>query len=170
MQHDFDRLYFCYSGFLFSKLDIPRKPVYFAFRLMPYLLGLFHWGACRVSKLGATSKNKSCKIDRIVWEMHAICEVLRFPFVTECTRGVPTAHSVRRRFRHNEWAVDTCIQPKTWHNMHFPYNLINFATFPFGRQPPIYSPCTRPSETTLTNKASIERQINRLSRDVKLEE
>ena len=54
---------------------------------MPYLLGLFHWGACRVSKLGATSKNKSCKIDRIVWEMHAICEVLRFPFVTECTRA-----------------------------------------------------------------------------------
>ena len=56
---------------------------------MPYLLGLFHWGACRVSKLGATSKNKSCKIDRIVWEMHGICEVLRFPFVTECTRGYP---------------------------------------------------------------------------------
>ena len=30
-QHDFDRLYFCYSGFLFIKLDIPRKPVYLPF-------------------------------------------------------------------------------------------------------------------------------------------
>ena len=24
-QHDFDRLYFCYPGFLFPKLDIPKK-------------------------------------------------------------------------------------------------------------------------------------------------
>ena len=27
-QHDFDRLYFCFSGFLCMKLDIPRKLVY----------------------------------------------------------------------------------------------------------------------------------------------
>ena len=27
-QHDFDRLYFFYPGFLFIKFDIPRKPVY----------------------------------------------------------------------------------------------------------------------------------------------
>ena len=39
---------------------------------MPYLLGLFHWGACTVSKLGATSERKSCKIDRIEWEMHVM--------------------------------------------------------------------------------------------------
>ena len=27
-QHDFDRLYIFYPGFLFIKFDIPRKPVY----------------------------------------------------------------------------------------------------------------------------------------------
>ena len=30
-QHDFDRLYFFYPGFLFIKLDIPGKPVYLPF-------------------------------------------------------------------------------------------------------------------------------------------
>ena len=30
-QHDFDRLYFFYPGFLFIKLDISRKPVYLHF-------------------------------------------------------------------------------------------------------------------------------------------
>ena len=30
-QHDFDRLYFYYLGFLFIKLDIPRKLVYLPF-------------------------------------------------------------------------------------------------------------------------------------------
>ena len=32
---------------------------------MPYLLGLFHCGMCRVSKFGAMSKREGCKIDRI---------------------------------------------------------------------------------------------------------
>ena len=50
----------------------PWKACLFAFRLMPYFLGLFHWGVCKVSKLGAMSKMKSCKIDRIVWNMHGI--------------------------------------------------------------------------------------------------
>ena len=46
---------------------------------MPYLLGLFHWGVCRVSKLGAMSKRKSSKIDWIVWKMRAMsCFVLSF--------------------------------------------------------------------------------------------
>ena len=83
-QHDFDRLYFFYPGFVFIKLD-PWKACLFAFRLMPYLLGLFHWGVCRVSKLGAMSKRKSCKINRIVWKMHAM-SCLCFPLVTVCTR------------------------------------------------------------------------------------
>ena len=30
-QHDFDRLYFFYPGFVFIKLDIPGKPVYLPF-------------------------------------------------------------------------------------------------------------------------------------------
>ena len=71
------------------------KACLFAFRLMPYLLGLFHWGACRVSKLGAMSKRKSCKIDRIVWEMHAMSSFgLSF---CECMHmHLPTAHSLCR--------------------------------------------------------------------------
>ena len=34
-QHDFDRLYFCYPGFLFIKLEIPRKLVYLPFDWCP---------------------------------------------------------------------------------------------------------------------------------------
>ena len=71
IQHDFDQLCFFYPGVVFIKL-YPWKGCSFAFRLMLYLLGLFHWGVCRVSKLGAMSKRKSCKIDRIVWEIHAL--------------------------------------------------------------------------------------------------
>ena len=68
---------------------------------MPYSLRLFYWGACRVSKLGEISKTKTCKIDRIVWEMHAM------PSFGLYAR-VPTAHSLRRnrpKLRRTEWAV-----------------------------------------------------------------
>ena len=53
MQHDFNQVYFFYPGFLFIKIDMYGKHVY-----LPNLLGLFYWGACRVSKLGATSNMK----------------------------------------------------------------------------------------------------------------
>ena len=56
---------------------------------MPYLIGLFHWGACRLSKLGAIPKRKTSKINRIVYGKCMLCEVLRSPFVNECTRGYP---------------------------------------------------------------------------------
>ena len=46
--------------------------IYYYYYYYYYLLGLFHWGAFRVSKVGAMSKRKSCKIDWIVWEMHAL--------------------------------------------------------------------------------------------------
>ena len=76
-------------------------------------------------------------------------------------------------FRYNEWAVGyVCMHTltkgkhKTRHSMHFPYNPINFCNFSFLTLPPIYSPYTRPSETILTNKVSIERQINRIFRDI----
>ena len=67
---------------------------------MPYLLGLLHWGVCRVSKLGAMSERKSCKIDRIVWKMHAMsCFVLSFcermhlyPPPIHCTESSETKH------------------------------------------------------------------------------
>ena len=40
---------------------------------------------------------------------------------------------------------------------------INICNFRFSTWCPIYSPHTRPSEAIITNKASIERQTNRLS-------
>ena len=51
---------------------------------MPYLLGLIYWGACRLSKLLATSKMKGCKIDRIELEIHVISS-FGFHFVSVCT-------------------------------------------------------------------------------------
>ena len=90
-QHDFDRLYLFYPGFAFSKLDISGKPCLFSLRLMPYLFGLFHWGVCRMSiKLGAMAK-KSCKIDRILWEMCIVCYVLFRAFLLWVYAVVPTA-------------------------------------------------------------------------------
>ena len=78
---------FIFSWICINQVRYPWKVCSFAFRLMPYLLGLFHWGLCRVSKLGAMSKRKSCKIDRIVWEMHAMsCFVLSF---CECMHAYP---------------------------------------------------------------------------------
>ena len=55
------------------QIRYPWKACLFALRLMPYLFGLFHWGVCRMRKLGAMVKMKSCKIDRILWEMRATC-------------------------------------------------------------------------------------------------
>ena len=50
-----------------------------------------------MSKLGAMTKIKSCKIDRILWEMRAICLVSCFPFVSVCTRTYcARAHSLYR--------------------------------------------------------------------------
>ena len=73
-----------------SGIRYPRRACLFAFRLMPHLLGLFHWGVCRVSKLGAMSKIKSCKIDRIVWKVHGMscfvfCFCERNPLPIHCT-------------------------------------------------------------------------------------
>ena len=77
---------FLLSWICVNQVRYPWKACLFAFRLMPYLLGLFHWGMCRVSKLRAMSKRKICKIDRILWNMHAMsCFVLSFCERT-CTR------------------------------------------------------------------------------------
>ena len=68
---------------------------------MPYLLGLFHWGACRLSKLGVKSKSKSCKMDQSLWEMHVMPSFVLYARVL-------TAHSLRRncpKLRRSEWAV-----------------------------------------------------------------
>ena len=102
---------FLLSWIFIQQVWYPWKACLFAFRLIPYLLGLFLWGACRVSKLGAMSKRKSCKIDRIEWEMHVIssfglsfCECMHeYPLPFHCAAILPKY----RRIRCNEWAVVT---------------------------------------------------------------
>ena len=67
--------------FFLIRTVYPVKASLFASRLMPYLLGLFYWGVCRVSRVSwrAMSRMKSCKIDRIVCKMHAMsCFVFSF--------------------------------------------------------------------------------------------
>ena len=71
---------------------------------MPYLLGLFYWGACRLSKLGATSIQKGCKIDRIEWEMCVIsifwlsfCDCMHeYPRPIHCTESSETLGGLRQ--------------------------------------------------------------------------
>ena len=61
---------------------------------MPYLLGLFHWGVCRVSKLGGNiKKGKVAKLIGLYGKC-MLCHVLCFPFVSVCTARVPTAYSL----------------------------------------------------------------------------
>ena len=82
------------SWICIHQIRYPWKACLFALWLMPYLFGLFHWGVCRMSKLGAVAKRKSCKIDRILWEMRAMsCFVLSF-----CARmhSCARAHSLCR--------------------------------------------------------------------------
>ena len=100
-----------------------------------------------VSKLGVKSKRKSCKIDRTVWEMHAM------PSFGLYAR-IPTAHSLHRnhpKLRRTEWAVGTprvhsftIGKRKTSHSMHFPYNPINFASFLFRYCPQFTHPARAP--------------------------
>ena len=80
-QHDFHRLIFLLSWICIHQVRYPWKACLFAFWLMLYLLGLFHWGACKESKLGAMSKRESCKIDWIV-SLYGKCmlyHILCFP-------------------------------------------------------------------------------------------
>ena len=115
-----------------------------------------------VSKLQVMSKRKSYKIDRIVREMHAMSSLGLYA-------RVPTAHSLRGnplKLWRTEWAVGT-------HDMHsfckrkaqnltkneFPIQSNQFCDCSFLIFPPIYSPCTCPSETILTKKG-INRKKN----------
>ena len=70
---------FLLSWICIHQIRYPWKACSFALRLMPYLLGLFHWGVCRMSKLGAMSKRKKLQNWSDSMEMHAMsCFVLSF--------------------------------------------------------------------------------------------
>ena len=101
---------FLLSWILIHQVRYPWKACLFAFRLMPYLLGLFHWGACRVSKLGAMSKRKSCKL--II--LNGKCSYVKFwAFLlwvcmrTHCPFIAPKSSVSIGGFLCNEWAVGT---------------------------------------------------------------
>ena len=111
-QHKFGWFLFLLSWICIHQVRYPWKACLFAFRLMPYLLGLFHWCACRVSKLRAMSKRKSYF-------------------------GAMNGQWVRMH-------IFTKGKPQTWHSMHFPYNPINFATFPFWHCPQFTHPARAP--------------------------
>ena len=164
-QHDFDRLYFFYPGSLFIKFDIPRKPVYLPFDWCLICKGCFTESRAGWVNWGWSPKGKVAKLIRLYGKC-MLCQVFGCMHLS-------TAHSLCRNLRRTEWAVGThaCIQSQKesakLHIYHaFPIQSDQVCNFYLWRLPLIYSPCTRPSETILTNKASIERQINRLSRDV----
>ena len=70
----------------------------------------------------------------------------------------------------NEFVLAKSVCHKFHREKHaFPIQIDPFCKFSIWTSPQIYSACMRPSETTRTNKASVERQINRLSRDSKLD-
>ena len=101
---------FLLSCVFIHQVCYPWKVCLFAFRLMPYLLGLFLWGACRLSKFGVKSKSKTCKMDQSVWEMHVMPSFVLYARVL-------TAHSLCwncPKLRRSEWAVGThaWIQPQ----------------------------------------------------------
>ena len=86
-QHNFDRLYFIYPGFLFIKLNISGK--LYAFQLMPYLLGLFCWGTCRVSKFGGNIKKERLQ-NWSDWMGNACYTCIKFwAFLCECMHAYP---------------------------------------------------------------------------------
>ena len=97
-------------GFYPSSLLFPRESVYLPFDWCLIWLGLFHWGACRLSKFGVKSKSKTCKNWSICMgnacyaEFCVICTRTHCPFIT------PKLSELRR----SEWAVGThvWIQPK----------------------------------------------------------
>ena len=112
------------------------KACLFVFPLLPYLFWLIHCNMHRVSKLGAMSRIKCCKIAPIFEIQHDVL------FRRISVRQLRT----------------TAIPPS--------YSPIKLCNFSFWALPPIYSPYTCPSETIITNKASIERQIKELSSDI----
>ena len=95
-------------------------------------LGRVNW----VSKLRAIPKIKTCKIDRIIWEM----KVYALPVVAEFTRGYPLPiHYAKVSVSFGDMNGQF-LQLKTSYNTHFPYRLIRFASFRFGLHPKFTQP------------------------------
>ena len=73
---------------------------------MPYLLGLFHWGACRLSKIWRVeSKSKTCRNGSICMEMHVMPSFVLYAHILTsggsriCEKGGPGIQIPRFRAR-----------------------------------------------------------------------
>ena len=84
-QHDFDRLYFFYPGFLFIKLDISGKPVYMPFDWCLICKDYFTGARAGWVNWGQWQKGKVEKLIGLYGKC-MLCQVLGFPFVSVCTR------------------------------------------------------------------------------------
>ena len=130
------------------KVRYPWKACSIAFQLMPYLLGLFHWGVCRVSKLGEMSKRNVAKLIGLYGKC-TLCHVLCFPFVSACMgTQLPILYTKILRNKTLCWISNNGA---IWN--------IYFLTLHL-----IKSLCARSCQTIVTNNESIERKINRLSK------
>ena len=150
------------------------KSCLFAFRLMPNLLGLFYWARAGWVNWGQHQEGKVAKLIGLNGKC-VLYHVFGFPFVSVRTRthgpfiarnppkvsedsvqwmgrGYSCIHSQKESRKLDITCISHSIRP--------------ICNLSFLVLPSIYSPCTRPSKTILTNMVSIERQINRLSRDI----
>ena len=127
------------------------KACLFVFPLVHYLLWLPGRNMRKVILSGAMSKYKCSKIAPLFEIQH---DVLFWRISLQWMRS---------------GYVYICSQKQNTKNMTyhaFSIQSDQFCNFSFLTLPPIYSPYTRLSETILTYKASIERQIDKLSRDI----
>ena len=153
---------FLLSWICIRQIRYPWKACLFALRSMPYLFGWFHWGVCRMSKLGAMSKRKSCKIDWILWEMRAMsCFV---PFLLWAYALVPTAPGPIHctKILRNKHHADFQIVMQFWNIYFVTLRLIIITLRTFLT--------VNIKKINKKNNIPIKRKINRLSNDTQHDE
>ena len=132
-QHDSDRSYFFYPGFIFIKLGIPENPVYLHFDWCLICSDCFTGARAGWVNLGQCQKGKVAKCIGL-YRKCMLCQVLSFSFVSVCTRThcpfiapnssdtfggfristrthcsfiAPKSSDTFGGFRRNKWAVGT---------------------------------------------------------------
>ena len=95
-QHDFDRLYLFYPGFVFIKLIYPGKPVYLPFEWCLICLDCFTEVCVGWVNWGKWQKGRLAKLIGFYGKC-VLCLVSCFPFVSACTHTrCARAHSLYR--------------------------------------------------------------------------
>ena len=149
MQHDFDRLYFFYPGFVFMKLDIPGKPLD-----LPFNWYLIWWDCFTEACLGSVNRGQ-CQKGKLAKLIGVQCMgIACYMYVMFCAfllwayARVPTAHSLY---------IPKSSEAKCW--------ILNNDAILNLTLRLIKSLCARPCQTIITNNIPIERKIDRLSND-----